>query len=80
MTLSIGIVTLAIGLTLLVTSRRERDAVPEWLPRLALAVTALGAGTLASTRPGVGWSVSSIAFSLIAIVLLIGVIRATLRR
>jgi len=80
MTLSIGIVTLVIGLTLLVSSRRERDAVPEWLPRLALAVTALGVGTLASTRPGVGWSISSIAFSLIAIVLLIGVLRATLRR
>ena len=76
----IGVVTLVIGLTLIVTSRLERDAVPHWLPRLAVAVSALGAGTLASTRPGVAWSISSISFSLIAIILLVLVIRDTLRR
>ena len=80
MSLWIGLVTLVIGLTLVVTSRLERDAVPAWLPRLAVAVASLGAGTLASTRPGVGWSFASIAFSLVAIVLLILVIRDTLRR
>lgn len=80
MLLWIGLVTVAIGLTLVVTSRLERDAVPAWLPRLAIAITALGAGTLASTRPGVGWSLSSISFSLIAIILLVLVIRDTLRR
>ena len=76
----IGLVTLVIGLTLVVTSRVERESVPPWLPRLAVAVTALGAGTLASTRPGVAWSLSSISFSLVAIVLLVLVIRDTLRR
>ena len=80
MPLWIGLATLVIGLTLVVTSRLERDAVPPWLPRLALAVTALGVGTLASTRPGLAWSVSSISFSLVAIVLLLLVIRETLRR
>ena len=80
MPLWIGLVTLVIGLTLVVTSRLERDAVPSWMPRLALAVTALGVGTLASTRPGIAWSVSSISFSLVAIVLLLLVIRETLRR
>jgi hypothetical protein len=80
MPLWIGLVTLVIGLTLVVTSRLERDVVPPWLPRLALAVTALGVGTLASTRPGIAWSVSSISFSLVAIVLLLLVIRETLRR
>ena len=80
MPLWIGLVTVLIGLTLVVTSRLERDAVPAWLPRLAVAVTALGAGTLAATRPGMGWSLFSIAFSLVAIVLLVLVIRDTLRR
>lgn len=80
MSLWIGLVTVVIGLTLVVTSRLERDAVPVWLPRLAVAVTSLGAGTLASTRPGVAWSFVSIAFSLVAIVLLVMVIRDTLRR
>jgi hypothetical protein len=80
MSLWIGFATIAIGLTLVVTSRLEREAVPAWLPRLAVAVTSLGAGTLASTRPGVGWSFASIGFSLVAIVLLLLVIRDTLRR
>lgn len=80
MSLWIGLVTLVIGLTLVVSSRLEREAVPGWLPRLAVAVTALGAGTVASTRPGVGWSFASIGFSLVAIVLLVLVIRATLRK
>ena len=80
MSLWIGLVTVVIGLTLVVTSRLEREAVPGWLPRLAVAVTALGAGTVASTRPGVEWSFASIGFSLVAIVLLVLVIRDTLRR
>lgn len=80
MPLWIGLATLVIGLTLIVTSRMERDAVPVWLPRLAVAVTSLGAGTLAATRPGLAWSFTSIGCSLVAIVLLILVIRDTLRR
>ncbi|HET7458523.1 MAG TPA: hypothetical protein VFJ74_12810 [Gemmatimonadaceae bacterium] len=80
MRLWIGTITFVAGLTLLLTSRLERAYVPAWMPRIALAVTALGAGTLAATRPGIAWSVSSMSFSLIAIILLVGVIRETLRR
>ena len=80
MRLWVGVVTLLAGLALLATSRRERAQVPAWMPRLALAVAALGVATLAATRPGVGWSVSSISFSLIAIVLLLWVIVDMLRR
>ena len=80
MRLWIGIITLVAGLTLLVSTRVEREHVPPWMPRVAIAVTALGASTIVSTRPGIYWSVSSMSFSLVAIVLLIGVIRETLRR
>ena len=80
MRLWIGIITLVAGLTLLVSTRVEREHVPRWMPRVALAVTSLGTGTIASTQPGIGWSVSSMSFSLIAIVLLLSVIRETLRR
>jgi hypothetical protein len=76
----IGLATLAAGVALLVTTRRERADVPPWTPRLALAVTALGLATLAATRPGLAWSISSISFSLIAIVLLAWVIIDILRR
>jgi uncharacterized membrane protein HdeD (DUF308 family) len=80
MRLWIGIITLVAGLILLVSTRVEREHVPRWMPRVAIAVTALGTSTIASTQPGIGWSVSSMSFSLIAIVLLLGVIRETLRR
>ena len=53
---------------------------PAWLQRLGGAMGALGLSVLASTRPGLGWSVSSICFSLIAIVLLITVLRAQIRK
>jgi hypothetical protein len=76
----IGLATLAAGVALLVTSRRERAHVPAWMPRLALAVAALGVATLAATRPGLAWSISSISFSLIAIVLLAWVIVDIARR
>ena len=80
MRLWIGIVTFVAGMVLLASTRREGVTLPAWAPRLAVAVTALGLGTLASTQPGVRWSVSSIAFSLIAIILLLSVIRDNLRR
>lgn len=80
MRLWIGTITLVAGLMLLVTTRLEREHVPAWMPRVAIAVASLGAGTLASTRAGLAWSVSSMSFSLIAIILLVGVIRETLRR
>lgn len=76
----VGIVTLVAGIALLVTTRVERDALPRWMPRLASGVCALGLATLAARQPGLWWSVSAIAFSLVAIVLIVLVIADMLRR
>jgi hypothetical protein len=78
--LPVGLITLAAGIALWLSARLERAHVPAWMPRLAIAVAALGLSTLAATRNGLGWSVSSISFSVIAIILLLTVIRDTLRR
>lgn len=80
MPLWVGIVTLAAGVALLVTTRLERAALPRWMPRLALGVSALGLATLAARQPGLPWSVSAIAFSLVAIVLIVLVLLENLRR
>jgi hypothetical protein len=76
----VGIVTLAAGVALLVTTRLERAALPRWMPRLALGVSALGLATLAARQPGLAWSISAIAFSLVAIVLIVLVLLENLRR
>ena len=76
----IGLLTFGAGIALWLSARQERAHVPAWMPRLAIAIAALGLSTLAATRDGLGWSVSSISFSVIAIVLLLTVIRETLRR
>ena len=80
MRLGLGVVLVVAGLALLASSRRERADVPAWTPRLAVAIGALGVSVLAASRPGMGWSVSSICFSLIAIVLIVTVLRDNLRR
>ena len=73
--------TLVIGAILLwFASRRERTRVPRWVPTLAVAIGALGISTAAASQPGLGWSISSICFSLIAIILIVTVIRDLLRR
>jgi peptidoglycan/LPS O-acetylase OafA/YrhL len=73
--------TLLIGGALLwLASRRERTRVPRWVSPLAIAIGALGLSVAASSQPGVGWSISSICFSLIAIVLILTVIRDILKR
>ena len=73
--------TLLIGAALLwLASRRERSRVPRWVPSLAIAIGALGLSVAASSRPGIGWSISSICFSVIAIVLILLVIRDILKR
>ena len=73
--------TLVVGAILLwFASRRERTRVPRWVPTLAIAIGALGISTAAASQPGLGWSISSICFSLIAIVLILVVIRDMLRR
>ena len=76
----VGVVTLVAGLALLVSTRVERQVLPPWMPRLAVAVCALGVATLAARQPGLGWSVSAIAFSLVAIVLIVLVLAENLRR
>jgi len=73
--------TLVVGAILLwFASRRERTRVPRWVPTLAIAIGALGFSTAAASQPGLGWSISSICFSLIAIILIVTVIRDLLRR
>jgi hypothetical protein len=73
--------TLLVGAILLwFASRRERARVPRWVPTLAIAIGALGISTAAASQPGLGWSISSICFSLIAIILIFIVIREMLRR
>jgi peptidoglycan/LPS O-acetylase OafA/YrhL len=73
--------TLLVGAILLYfAARREKERVPKWVPTLAVAIAALGISTAAASQPGVGWSVSSICFSLIAIILIVTVIRDILRR
>ena len=50
------------------------------LPRLGVAAAALGVSVMASAQRGLSWSISSICFSLVAIVLLVLVARDALRR
>ena len=73
--------TLVVGAVLLwLASRREQSHVPRWVPTLAVAIASLGISTAVASQPGIGWSISSICFSLIAIVLILVVIREILKR
>jgi hypothetical protein len=73
--------TLIVGALLLwFVSRRERSRVPAWVPTLAIAIGSLGISVAGATQRGIGWSISSICFSLIAIILILVVIRDLLRR
>jgi peptidoglycan/LPS O-acetylase OafA/YrhL len=73
--------TLIVGAALLwFSSRSERSRVPRWVPTLAIAIASLGVSVAVASEPGIGWSISSICFSLIAIVLILVVIREILRR
>ena len=73
--------TLIVGAALLwLASRREKSRVPPWVPTLAIAIASLGISVAVASRPGIGWSISSICFSLIAIILIVLVIREMLRR
>ena len=73
--------TLLIGaIVLFLASRREKANVPKWVSTLAIAIGALGVSTAAASQPGLAWSISSICFSLIAIILILLVIREILRR
>ena len=73
--------TLVVGAVLLwFASRREQSRVPRWVPTLAIAIASLGISVAVASQPGIAWSVSSICFSLIAIILILVVIRDILRR
>jgi len=73
--------TLIVGALLLwFVSRRESSRVPPWVPTLAIAIGSLGISVAGATQRGIGWSISSICFSLIAIILILVVIRDMLRR
>lgn len=73
--------TLVVGAILLwLASRREQSRVPRWVPTLAIAIASLGISVAAASQPGIGWSISSICFSLIAIILIVVVIRDILKR
>lgn len=76
----LGIGTFVFGALLLVWAERLGAAAPVFMRRLAMGIGALGVATMASTQPGPWWSVSAICFSVIAIVLLVTVLRDSLRR
>jgi hypothetical protein len=78
MRLWLGIGTFLLGAVLWVVPSRSAGTRP--LGRLALGVGSLGLATLATTQPGLGWSISAISFSIIAIVYLGLVLRDSLRR
>lgn len=84
MRLWLGIVTFVAGAVLwFVTgtaSGRAMGRYAPWVPRLGLALAALGLSVLGSTRTGISWDISSICFSVIAIVLLVWVIRDNFKR
>jgi len=73
--------TLVVGAVLLwLASRREQSRVPRWVPTLAIAIASLGISVAVASQPGIGWSISSMCFSLIAIILILVVIREILKR
>lgn len=80
MQLVLGVLTFVGGAMLWYVAQRDREFVPVWVMRLALGLTALGLSTLARTQEGLAWSISSICFSLIAIILLGSVVLEMLRR
>lgn len=85
MRLWLGIITFLAGAILwfrtgATFSAPGHAARPPWVPRLGVALGAFGISTMASTRTGVSWSISSICFAIVAIVLLIWVLRDNLRR
>jgi hypothetical protein len=82
--LVVGAVTFVAGAALWFFTRRRPVDDPRApgasLPRIGIAAAALGLSVLASSQPGLGWSISSICYSLVAIVLLVRVARDALRR
>lgn len=76
----LGITVFVSGGLLFRFARREPRRGPPWLARLGLAMGALGIATLAMTQQGLPWTLSSICFSIIAIVYLATVLIELLRK
>ena len=82
----IGILAFVAGAALWFFSRRVAGATGDprapaaSLPRIGMAMGALGLSILASSQRGLGWSISSICYSVVAILLLVRVARDSLRR
>ena len=73
--------TLIIGAVILwFAAKREGARVPPWVPTLAIAIGSLGVSVAVASQPGIAWSISSICFSLIAIILIVVVLREMMRR
>ena len=80
MRLWLGIVTFLAGAVLWQIARASRRTRPTWVPRLALWLASLGLATLATTQPGLPWSVSAMCFATIAVVLIGWVLWENVRR
>jgi hypothetical protein len=78
--LMLGVVTFMGGALLWRYAARPGRTGPPWLGRLGMAMASLGIGTLAMTQSGLAWAISSICFSLIAIVYLVTILWELLRK
>lgn len=76
----LGVITFLVGALVWHFARTGRLRGPAWLTRLGVGMASLGVATLALTQPGLGWMISSICFSLIAIIYLLSIIVELLRR
>lgn len=76
----LGVVVFVSGGLVLRYATREPRRAPRWIARLGVAMGALGLGTMAMTQPGLGWAISSICFSLIAIIYLVAILIELLKR
>jgi hypothetical protein len=80
MRLWLGSLTFIVGAALWYRSQRAPERGPPWLGRVGLGAGALGMSTLSMTQQGLSWTIASICFSIVAIVLLAWVIVEMLRR
>ena len=76
----LGVATFVGGALLWRYATRPGRSGPQWLGKLGVAMSSLGVGTLAMTQGGLGWAISSICFSLIAIVYLVTILWELMRK
>lgn len=80
MRLWLGIITFVGGAVLWFQARNATSPTAPALQRIGLGAAALGLSTLARTQMGLAWDISSIAFSIVAIVLIASTLPHFLRR